>query len=572
MGFSQLFNLFSGKEGFKTMFGSPGKCTTSNSLCGGVRISSRESSYRPDFLRLNSSGELGEDTLSPDTNFCPETVSFQKGILGHFTENISAEMDSQQQSHQNPFLKNINARKRPFTDPMAMHGMHGYPVMNQQYYPPFGIGLQRPPMPQMMQQYGSWGYQPWLSTSHGPLLGNPFGNHGFPVGFPPFQGPRFHQGQPLFSRAPSPMNHWNTPRKTVPKHQCHKKQWNQRHQPPENKYDKQQAMHITVTSCATPMVTTACKTQDDINSLSDTLKNVQISGHFQQNGDKVAEIEPKSAIVKMHINIRMENDNSTHESEAINDIENVPNCVQSKSDFQGCKKCSSQAACSNIGYCKLSQCKDGAKVTVFLSKRSDVEKLSNSDGKNGYHENGLLIVANDESCDVKSDEMKTSENHLKTGLHQKDFKVNSEPVSPPGSKPNGKPHEESTPKPSQHFLAQVLLRRNVSSKKKKCRPSAKKRQQIKQKQIPTSTLPPCKKSKLDPSHQEVPSSSPGSGCSPTLKPCSAVAYILGVHHGQLDDNDEDMVDGTNDAARSHSPSSTIKFSFTIGRSIARLKY
>ena len=134
-------------------------------------------------------------------------------------------------------------------------------------------------------------------------------------------------------------------------------------------------------------------------------------------------------------------------------------------------------------------------------------------------------------------------------------------IPPPGSKPNL--DDTSTPSNSRS-LAQVLLQRSMSSKRRQHRPSARRRQKVKVQQpvAETHETPTCfKKQKIN--HRDIDDEVPYS-IQNTSKTCSTIAYILGISPPCHKPHAADSTESTQIRCKvSIQPD---KFSFTISSS------
>ena len=108
-----------------------------------------------------------------------------------------------------------------------------------------------------------------------------------------------------------------------------------------------------------------------------------------------------------------------------------------------CVKCSNKANCVDIGYCLLRP-SGSAKLTFILGNtenKQNTGKLSNSKGKNGYHENNMADHSDSDKCSDEIVRSATVNDHL----HHDNVGEISSSHSPPEWKPRCS-ETSSTPK------------------------------------------------------------------------------------------------------------------------------
>ena len=537
-----MFNMFTSGDGKdsqtwpRTVFKS-GK----NQLCAqGLNFQNN----RPDFLRLNSTGDITPE----EDKFRGETRgTVKKGILGEYTQSrIPVENMFSVESIKNlDQMPNRNNRKRPTVSAYrtAFGGKESngfnFNMAHREYkYPSFGVGCR--PIPPW-QQFGN-AYPYWFHGNHGALLGNPFGENGYPAPFPcmaPFANVQ-------------PANHRSLPkqfhRRDTQNNQCQEKSKYRKKSPAYGKFEE----HTKNVQSATT-----------IDSVVDTLSELNITSENscpQKNEFQTYEA-PKSVPLQMYVSLHntdkdKDMDVQISKSQIKESKEDIPSVQQKVCD--NCRKCSSKVDCAGVGYCLLSPANGTGKVTVVLDKKENVRKLSNANGKNGYH--------NKESSNPEkfSDEIVPSQN-MSDHLHHDN--VISSSHSSPGTQPKG--DKTSTPSNS-HLVARVILQRNSSSRRKSCRRSAKRRQRkSKESSHTTETNASATNKKQKVNHREIDDKVPSAISVSRSLPCNTIAYILGIGSSRENQvNVESVPSDSNDVAHIHCKVSVKpeKFSFTISSS------
>ena len=501
---------------------------------------------KPD-LRLNSTGET-----PPEEEYLTDTSGFiKKTILGDIpvgsVKNLN-EMPCQNNSYQRARtwpVGSLSQNSWLANERSPPENGYNFNMAQKSYrYPAFGVGCR--PIPPWQQYNNGWGY-PWLQGGQTPLCGNPFGGNGYAMGYA-----AYHQGMPFIAGA-YPTNNYRTSHR-----QSHKKATqNVQSQEKNNSAKKPVAQKNGVRKQV------ASSTVTDVNSVANTLNELHIASEMSSSKNDTAH-NTKAANdipVKMYINAQNTEIQKTNKS--ANDMDSdtkmkkdIPSLKQKVCD--NCKKCSRKEDCVGVGYCLLTPSSRRAKLTLILGNKENVGKLSNTNGKNGYHEK--VNMADPIDSDGISDETVSSQS-LNDHLHHDQVYVGdiTSSHSPPGSK--SKCDDASTAS-NPRLLAEVLLQRQSgSSKRRQHRPSARKRQKVKVQHSETNeTAIGNTKQKVN--HQ-VPSTTQN-----TSKTCSTIAYILGLGPCQKSQDARSASTSSTEGTEIHCKMSVQpdKFSFTISSS------
>ena len=270
-------------------------------------------------------------------------------------------------------------------------------------YPAFGVGCR--PM-SSWQQYGNgWGYPCHTYGGQGILCGNSIGQNGYPMGYA-----AYHQGMPFIAGSHAANN--RTIHRQFHRMATQNVQSQEGHKSAKRPVAQKNGIHKQVIK--TESATTVGE-RSDVNSVADTLNQLHITSDtcHSQSGTTEDSRAVTNVPLKMHINGSLKSKSANIvDSGTKTKKEDIPSLQQKVCD--NCKKCSSKEECMGVGYCLLNPSGGRAKLTLILGSKENVGKLSNTNGKNGYHEKPNIADLSDSN--KLSDETVPSQS-LNSHLH-----------------------------------------------------------------------------------------------------------------------------------------------------------